>query len=194
MKHLTIIEDAQYFAPRDKASQTKITSYLEDIALLQRGTGECLITIATRPNVSPEILANCGVLITFKTYMQKDFLCKLLNLKEEQEDILSSLGEGQCIVRVNSIDKPFLISVPYVKRHWLKRGDVNRKNKEILKKLEEKKKLETPQKYYCKFCGKEVNPNEEECEECSTKLEKEDKEHLELEKFIDTLLDKQKKS
>ena len=195
MKHLTIIEDAQYFAPRDKASQTKITSYLEDIALLQRGTGECLITIATRPNVSPEILANCGVLITFKTYMQKDFLCKLLNLKEEQEDFLSSLGEGQCIVRVNSINKPFLISVPYIKRHWLKRGDVNRKNKEILKKLEEeKKKLETPQKYYCKFCGKEVNPNEEECEECSTKLEKEDKEHLELEKFIDTLLDKQKKS
>ena len=140
MKHLTIIEDAQYFAPRDRASQTKITSYLEDIALLQRGTGECLITIATRPNVSPEILANCGVLITFKTYMQKDFLCKLLNLKEEQEDFLSSLGEGQCIVRVNSINKPFLISVPYVKRHWLKRGDVNRKNKEILKRLKDKDK------------------------------------------------------
>lgn len=60
--------------------------------------------------------------------------------------------------------------------------------------FEEKKKLETPQKYYCKFCGKEVNPNEENCEECSTRLEKEDKEHLELEKFIDTLLDKEKKS
>ena len=58
IKHITIVEDAQYFAPKDKSSQTKISSYLEDIALLQRGTGECLISIATRPNVSAEILAN----------------------------------------------------------------------------------------------------------------------------------------
>ena len=32
--------------------------YLGDFTLLQRGTGECLITIATRPNISKEILAN----------------------------------------------------------------------------------------------------------------------------------------
>jgi hypothetical protein len=52
IKHITIIEDAQYFAP-----QSKITTYLEDIALLQRGTGECLITLATRPDISKDILA-----------------------------------------------------------------------------------------------------------------------------------------
>ncbi len=137
IKHITIVEDAQYFAPKDKSSQTKISSYLEDIALLQRGTGECLISIATRPNVSAEILANCGVLITFKNYMSKDFLSKLLNLSEENEDYLSYLEEGQCIARVNSIKKPFLLWIPYIERHWLKRGDVNRKNKMILKKFKE---------------------------------------------------------
>ncbi|MFX1242689.1 MAG: ATP-binding protein, partial [Promethearchaeota archaeon] len=58
IQHITIIEDAQYFAPQDLAKKSKLTTYLEDIALLQRGTGECLITLATRPNISKEILAN----------------------------------------------------------------------------------------------------------------------------------------
>lgn len=94
IKHITIVEDAQYFTPKGLSDQTKLTLYLEDIALLQRGTGECLISIATRPNVSEEILANCGVLITFKNYMQKSFLCELLNLEEEKQDYLSILEEG----------------------------------------------------------------------------------------------------
>ncbi|MFX1296104.1 MAG: helicase HerA domain-containing protein [Promethearchaeota archaeon] len=138
IKHLTIIEDTQYFAPKDLSLQTKLTSYLEDIALLQRGTGECLISIATRPNVSEEILANCGVLITFKNHMQRSFISELLNLDEENEDYLSILEEGECIVRTNSIKRPFLLWVPLVERYWLKRGDVNRKNKLILKKFKEK--------------------------------------------------------
>ncbi|MFX0140868.1 MAG: ATP-binding protein [Candidatus Hodarchaeota archaeon] len=137
IKHLTIVEDAQYFAPKDLSFQTKLSSYLEDIALLQRGTGECLISIATRPQVSEEILANCGVLITFKNHMQRSFICELLNLDEENEDYLSILEEGQGIIRTNSIKRPFLLWVPYIERHWLKRGDVNRKNKLILKKIKE---------------------------------------------------------
>jgi len=81
IKHITIIEDAQYFAPKDLAKQTKLSTYLEDIALLQRGTGECLISLATHPEISREILANCGALIAFKTHVQREFLCELLNLK-----------------------------------------------------------------------------------------------------------------
>ena len=36
INHITIIEDAQYFAPQGLTKKTKLTSYLEDIALLQR--------------------------------------------------------------------------------------------------------------------------------------------------------------
>jgi len=166
-----------------------LTTYLEDIALLQRGTGECLISIATRPQVSEEILANCGVLIVFKSYMQRKLLAELLNLKEEEYEYVSLLKEGQCIVRVNSIKRSFLLWVPYVERQWLKRGDVNRKNKMILKKLKEKEKPEKTQKFFCKFCGKEVNPSEENCEECSTRLEIKDKEYREFDEFIASLFD-----
>ncbi|MFX1426161.1 MAG: ATP-binding protein [Promethearchaeota archaeon] len=135
IKHITIVEDAQYFAPKDLSSQTKLSSYLEDIALLQRGTGECLISIATRPQVSEEILANCGVLISFKNHMQRSFLCELLNLEEEKQDYLSILEEGQCIARVNSVKRPFLLWIPYIERHWIKRGEVNKKNKLILNNM-----------------------------------------------------------
>ena len=187
IKHVTIIEDVQYFAPKELSHKTKLTTYLEDIALLQRGTGECLISIATRPQISEEILANCGVLIVFKSYMQKKLLAELLNLREENEDYVSILKEGQCIVRVYSIKRSFLLWVPYIKRHWLKRGDVNRKNKMILKKLTDKEQPDKIQKFFCKFCGKEVNQREEKCEECSTRLEIKDKENREFDEFIASL-------
>jgi hypothetical protein len=133
IKHITIVEDTQYFAPKDITRQNKLTSYLEDIALLQRGTGECLISLATHPDISEEILANCGVLVCFKTHMEKELLCKLLNLDSENEDYLSILKEGQCITRVNSIKRPFLLSVPLIKREWLKPKEINEINEMILK-------------------------------------------------------------
>jgi len=116
IKHLTIVEDAQYFAPKDLTKQSKISTYLEDIALLQRGTGECLISIATRPQVSEEILANCGVLVIFKNHMEKEFQCQLLNLDEKNEHYLSILEKGQCLIRTNSVKRPFLLSIPYRER------------------------------------------------------------------------------
>ncbi len=137
IKHITIVEDTQYFAPKDLTRQNKLTTYLEDIALLQRGTGECLISIATHPDISEEILANCGVLVCFKTHMQKEFLSKLLNLNEEDEYYLSILEEGQCIIRLNSIKRPFLLDVPFVQREWLEPSEINENNNKILKRNNE---------------------------------------------------------
>lgn len=132
INHITIIEDAQYFAPQDITKKSKLTSYLEDIALLQRGTGECLITIATRPNISKEILANNGAVLTFKNHIEKDIMCELLNLDLEKKNYLSMLEEGYCIIRVNSIKEPFLLGVPYIKRNTTTVSNIIRKNQEIL--------------------------------------------------------------
>ena len=132
IKHITIVEDAQYFAPKDLMKQTKLSTYLEDIALLQRGTGECLISIATHPDISQEILANCGALICFKTHMQREFLCELLNLNSEKQDYLSILEEGQCIARVNSIKRPFVLSIPYIERKYLTPSEIKDNNELVL--------------------------------------------------------------
>ncbi|TXT67323.1 MAG: AAA-like domain protein [Promethearchaeota archaeon] len=134
IKHITIVEDAQYFVPQDLTKQTKLSTYLEDIALLQRGTGECLISIATRPQVSEEILANCGVLVIFKNHMEKEFQCKLLNLNEMDEHYLSILEKGRCIIRVNSVKRPFLLTNPYIPRKWLSNIEIERNNEQVFNK------------------------------------------------------------
>ncbi|MEJ2252168.1 MAG: hypothetical protein P8Y70_11865 [Candidatus Lokiarchaeota archaeon] len=41
---MMIIEDAQYFASQNTSVKSTISSYIEDIALLLRGTGEFLLT------------------------------------------------------------------------------------------------------------------------------------------------------
>jgi len=138
INHITIIEDAQYFAPQDISKKSKLTSYLEDIALLQRGTGECLITIATRPNISKEILANNGVVLTFKNHIEKDIMCELLNLNLEKKNYLSMLEEGYCIIRVNSIKEPFLLGIPYIKRNKITVSEISRKNQQILENTQTK--------------------------------------------------------
>ena len=134
IKHLTIIEDAQYFAPQGLIKKSKLTSYLEDIALLQRGTGECLITLATRPDISKEILANNGVVLTFKNHIEKEIMCELLNLDIEKKNYLSALEEGQCIIRVNSLKDPFILHIPLIKREPLTVFEIKKKNEQILRK------------------------------------------------------------
>ncbi len=133
IKHVTIVEDAQYFASQGLAKSKRITTYLEDIALLQRGTGECLITLATRPDISEEILANCGVLVSFKNHLERNYLCKLLGLNSEHEEYFSLLEEGQCIARVSSLKEPFLLNIPYIPRKAHNDQTIKNNNKIIQK-------------------------------------------------------------
>ena len=187
-KHITIIEDAQYFAPEELSSRTKLSSYLEDIALLLRGTGECLISLATRPKISKEILANCGVFISFQNHMQKDIMQELLNLEDRQKEYLSMLQKGQCIIRVNSIEKPFLLRTPYIERSWLTDAEILENNKKIIEKYEDKTKVI---KIYCKLCRKEIDRESDYCGHCSTNLEKEDKAVENLKIYIKKIYNKQ---
>ncbi len=132
IRHMTIIEDAQYFAPERGGEKVRLSTYLEDIALLLRGTGECLISLATRPNISREILANCGILACFQTHLQKDTMVELLNLQEDRKEYLSMLKKGVCIVRVNSIEYPFVLKIPHIKRNWISREIIEKNNQSML--------------------------------------------------------------
>ncbi|MFX0043456.1 MAG: ATP-binding protein [Candidatus Hodarchaeota archaeon] len=164
IKHITIIEDAQYFAPRDLMRKNKLTTYLEDIALLQRGTGECLITLASRPDISKEILANNGIVLTFKNHIEKDIMCELLNLDIEKKHYLSILDEGQCIIRINSIKEPFLLKIPLIKHESLSITEIYKANSLILEsiksnnyaipKIQKKKLLIYLRKFTSFFIGK----------------------------------------
>ena len=163
-----------------------------------------MISLATRPNISREILANCGILVSFQVHMQKDLMQELLNLKDWQKEYLSMLKRGQCLIRVNSVEKPFAMETEYVKRSWLSDDEILENNKAI---LERTRKQEEPQndiklldenkhelKTFCKFCGKEIEQNADNCAECSTTLREKDKEIKEFDKFIEELFLAQKLS
>ena len=141
INHITIIEDAQYFAPQGLLKKSKLTTYLEDIALLQRGTGECLVTLATRPDISKEILANNGIVLTFRNHIEKEIMCDLLNLEIEKKSLLSTLNEGECIIRVNSIKQPFLMRIPLLKREFITVKEIYEKNKIIISKINKRKEV-----------------------------------------------------
>lgn len=187
IRHITIIEDAQYFASQSTTQRSTISSYIEDIALLLRGTGECLISLATRPAVSPEILANCGILVSFQNHMQKDYLQDLLNFEDKERKFLSLLGVGKCMIRVNSIGKPFALKVPFIKREWLAEEEIEQNNKKILDRIQNRTSQENiieivdhePEKpetqnitedtgKYCHFCGNEIIGDLIRCDVCNT--------------------------
>jgi len=163
IQHITIIEDAQYFAPQDLIKKSKLTTYLEDIALLQRGTGECLITLATRPDISKEILANNGVVLTFKNHMEKDIMCELLNIDVEDKNYLSILEEGQCIIRVNSIKESFLLKIPLIKHNLISISEIKKNNKRIINK---------PKNSYTSKFNSKINITDNYLQKDGTKVKK----------------------
>ncbi len=116
--HMCVIEDAQYMIPQSLLKQSKLSSYIEDVALLQRGTGEILVSIATRPAVSENVLANAGVFITFQSHYDTNQIQELSGLKNDQVKLIGTLQEGECIIRVASIPRPFSVKIPLLKKKY----------------------------------------------------------------------------
>lgn len=111
IKHITFVDDAQYFSRSRGITATRETNFIEDIALLLRGTGEVLVTISTRPDISEDVLSNCGLIVCFQTKFKEDIqkLKGLLHLSEEKASNLEILPEHVGIVKVNSYPVPFLL-------------------------------------------------------------------------------------
>ncbi|MEX2684029.1 MAG: ATP-binding protein, partial [Candidatus Sigynarchaeota archaeon] len=67
ISHITLVDDAQYISRTRGNAPARETNFLEDIALLLRGTGEVLVAISTRPDISEDVLSNCGMIVCFQT-------------------------------------------------------------------------------------------------------------------------------
>lgn len=114
INHFTLIEDSQFLLSQKHSQNSPSSSYLEDFALLLRGTGECLITINTRPTISEDVMANAGVIISFQLNYDQKMMGKLLGLSETKYHYLAALDIGECIIKTNSIPTPFMIKVPLI--------------------------------------------------------------------------------
>jgi hypothetical protein len=114
INHFTLIEDSQFLLSKKTTNNISSSNYLEDFALLLRGTGECLITINTRPTISEDVMANAGVIISFQLSYDMKMMGKLLGLNESNYHYLTHLDIGECLVKTNSIPTPFVLKVPLI--------------------------------------------------------------------------------
>ncbi len=134
--------------------------------------------------------------------MQKDLMQELLNLKDWQKEYLSMLKRGQCLIRVNSVEKPFAMETEYVKRSWLSDEEILENNNSILERTRKQEELQddiigvdvkqSELKTFCKFCGKEREKDTDNCIQCSANLREKGKESKEFDEFIEELFLAQK--
>ncbi len=131
IEHVTVIDDAQYFIPQHTSDMTlQKVKYIEDIALIERGTGELLITIATRPNVSENILSNAGILAIFASNYDISKLNSMLSQSADSFQI-GELNVGQCLLKTPGCVIPIKVNVELPKNTKKKLAN-KKKMKEVL--------------------------------------------------------------
>lgn len=123
LKHITIFEDCSYISSKKLLESSKITTYLEDIALLLRGKGEALITVSTTLDISRNIVLNAGSKFFFKFNEKVDDVAHYLGLLPIQIQNISELITGYCIAKIDSIPEAFLLRVDKFKTLRKKKGN-----------------------------------------------------------------------
>ncbi|MHA1268214.1 MAG: ATP-binding protein [Candidatus Helarchaeota archaeon] len=108
LKHIVVVEDAQLLVPA-VLREVPETSLGEDIPLLLRGVGEGMITIATRPEISPDIISNSGIKVSFKSTYDSKKIANYQNLNQEQEEYLKIMPKQEAIITIPSFSYPFRI-------------------------------------------------------------------------------------
>ncbi len=110
LKHLLVIEEAHFLVPEiysRKTSAEMATS--EDIVLLERASGEGVIVISSRPNISKNIIANTATKIAFRVPFDIDIIKKFMMLNDEAADFLKYAPIGHAIAVMPHVLHPFLI-------------------------------------------------------------------------------------
>ena len=134
LEHLTIFEDASYIASMKMLETTKISTYLEDIAMLLRGKGEALITLTTTLDISKNIIRNSGSKFFFKFNEKNEDVIHFLGFRSNFPLKSNELTTGYCLAKIDSIPDAFLLKIRNTnKNKKMKRGNRNLKKNNNLK-------------------------------------------------------------
>ena len=101
LHHIVVLEEANNLVPESysKHSSADVTTG-ESMVLLQRATGQGVIVVSTRPNISSNILANTATKVVFRLPYDSQIGGKFLSLNEEQEIYLRSMKCGRALVSI----------------------------------------------------------------------------------------------
>jgi DNA helicase HerA-like ATPase len=122
LHHLVVLEEASNLVPESYTRHTAAdVTTGESMVMLQRATGQGVIIISTRPNVSSNILANTATKITFRLPYDSPIGARFMSLDEEQERYLKTLKRGRALIVLPG-SEPFEIATqPFEMASVLKR-------------------------------------------------------------------------
>ena len=101
LHHIVVLEEANNLVPESysKQSSADVTTG-ESMVLLQRATGQGVIVVSTRPNISSNILANTATKVVFRLPYDSQIGGKFLSLDEKQETYLRGMKCGRALVSI----------------------------------------------------------------------------------------------
>ncbi|NVM01080.1 MAG: hypothetical protein HWN67_01980, partial [Candidatus Helarchaeota archaeon] len=141
LKHIVILEDSQLLVP-EVLREVPETTLGEDIPLLLRSVGEAMISVATRPQISPDIISNSAIKVTFKLNQADDTIkvAKYQNLNEEQEQYLRLTKKQEAIVTTLNFPYPFRIKTVTSYPKTITDVDIKKHNKKFYPEMYEHEK------------------------------------------------------
>ncbi|MFW9931105.1 MAG: ATP-binding protein [Candidatus Thorarchaeota archaeon] len=117
LHHLVVLEEASNLVPESytRHSAADVTTG-ESMVMLQRATGQGVIVISTRPNISSNILANTSTKATFRLPYDSTVGGRFMSVDANQEQYLRTMQVGRALIllpNVNTFEietEPFDIS------------------------------------------------------------------------------------
>ncbi len=99
LHHVVVLEEASNLVPESYSRHTAadITTG-ESMVMLQRATGQGVIVVSTRPNISSNILANTSTKITFRLPYDSGIGGRFMSVTPEQEQYLRTLKRGRALI------------------------------------------------------------------------------------------------
>ena len=99
LHHVVVLEEANNLVPESYTRNTAAdVTTGESMVMLQRATGQGVIVISTRPNISSNILANTGTKVTFRLPFDSLLGSRFMTLDETQERYLRTLKRGRALI------------------------------------------------------------------------------------------------
>lgn len=99
LHHLVVLEEASNLVPESytRHSAADVTTG-ESMVMLQRATGQGVVVVSTRPNISSNILANTATKITFRLPYDSGVGGRFMSIDSNQEQYLRVIQRGRALI------------------------------------------------------------------------------------------------
>nr|MDO8098064.1 DUF87 domain-containing protein [Candidatus Njordarchaeota archaeon] len=110
LRHLFVVDDALDVVPEILSKKTTAeVGIIEYMAMLLRATGQGLVVVSQRPNVSENVIANSAMKVFFRTVVDSRDVASWLNLNEEQQAYLKVLPKEEAIMTIPEHPAPIRV-------------------------------------------------------------------------------------